>query len=187
VTLVARFQSVKGHDTFLEAARALGRARPDVRFAVAGENAFGARGDSAFGRRVRDLAAADPLLRERVAFLGWVERPERLMAASDVVVCPSRFESFGLAPVEAMACEVPVVSTNVGGPAETIVDGETGFLVPPEQPFRLADRVAALLADEDLRARMGRAGRARIEARFSLRAYAGGFMRALDQAREAPP
>jgi glycosyltransferase involved in cell wall biosynthesis len=131
------------------------------------------------------IAAADAGLRDRVAFLGWVERPERLLAASDVVVCPSRFESFGLVPVEAMACEVPVVSTNVGGPAETIVDGETGFLVPPRQPSQLADRVASLLGDEGLRTRMGRAGRARVEARFSLRAYADGFARELDRAREA--
>jgi glycosyltransferase involved in cell wall biosynthesis len=185
VTLVARFQSVKGHDTFLEAARILGRARSDARFAVAGESAFGVRTDSAFERRVLAIAAADAGLRDRVAFLGWVERPERLLAASDVVVCPSRFESFGLVPVEAMACEVPVVSTNVGGPAETIVDGETGFLVPPRQPSQLADRVASLLGDEGLRTRMGRAGRARVEARFSLRAYADGFARELDRAREA--
>jgi glycosyltransferase involved in cell wall biosynthesis len=181
VTLLARYQAVKGHDVFLAAARLVAREAPDARFVVAGENAFGVKADEAFGRRVRAIADGDTVVRERVSFPGWVSRPERLLAASDVVVVPSRFESFGMVPVEAMASGVPVVSTDVGGPAETIVDGETGYLVPPGRPEAIARRVLALLRDPALRARMGRAGRARVEARFSLDRYASGFASVVDE------
>jgi glycosyltransferase involved in cell wall biosynthesis len=181
VTVLARFQAVKAPDVFLAAARLVAREAPGARFVVAGENAFGDRAAGALERRVRAEAAADPVLRERLRFLGWQAHPERLLAATEVVVVPSRFESFGMVPVEAMAAEVPVVSTNVGGPAETIVDGETGFLVEPGRPREIAARVLTLLRDPDLRARMGRAGRARVEARFSLDRYAAAFGGALDE------
>jgi glycosyltransferase involved in cell wall biosynthesis len=181
VTLLARFQAVKGHDLFLAAARLVAREAPEARFVAAGENAFGGRADAAFERQVRAEAAGDAVLRERLRFLGWQSRPERLLAASDVVVVPSRFESYGMVPIEAMAVEVPVVSTNVGGPAETIVDGETGFLVTPRRPGEMAARILALLRDPALRARMGRAGRARVEAGFSLDRYAAAVGGALDE------
>jgi glycosyltransferase involved in cell wall biosynthesis len=186
VTLLARFQAVKGHDVFLAAARLVAREAPGARFVAAGDNAFGARADGAFERRVRAEAAGDPVLRDRVRFLGWESHPERLLAASEVVVVPSRFESFGMVPVEAMAAEVPVVSTDAGGPAETIVDGETGFLVPPGRPREIAARVLTLLGDPELRGRMGRAGRARVEARFSLDRYASAFGEVLDELTGVP-
>lgn len=182
VTLVGRFQRVKGHDVFLKAARLVVQRVPEAHFAVAGENVFGASADEAFKRHVMSMAEADPALRERIRFLGWVAQPERLLAASDVVVCSSYFESFGIAPVEAMASGVPVVSTNVGGPAETIVDAETGYLVPPGRPDLIADRVVSLLADEALRRRMGQAGRQRVVENFSLSQYVAGFSETLDSA-----
>ena len=172
VTLVARFQRVKGHDVFLEAARLVLDALPRVRFAVAGENAFAVAADESYKRRVIRDAASDPRLCERLRFLGWIEPSELLLAASDVVVVSSRFESFGMVAVEAMACGVPVVSTDRGGPAETIVDGETGFLVPPERPEAIARRVVELLRDPELGRRMGAAGRARVQARFTVQRYA---------------
>jgi glycosyltransferase involved in cell wall biosynthesis len=175
VTLIGRFQNVKGQDVFLDAAGRIAQKRPDARFAMAGENVFGARKDEAFKRRVLSIAESDPILRERVSFLGWIPQSEKLLAASDVVVCSSFFESFGMALVEAMASGVPVVSTNVGGPAETIVDGTTGYLVPPVRPDLIAECVLSLLADEGLRRRMGAAGRERALRYFSLKQYASGF------------
>ncbi len=175
VTLLARYQSVKGQDVFLQSCARIARQRPEARFVVAGENIFGGAGDEAFKRRIYRQAQSEPLLRDRVRFLGWVPGPERLLAASDVVVCSSRFESFGMVLVEAMASGVPVVSTRVGGPGETVADGETGYLVPPGRPDLIAARVLALLADSDLRGRMGTAGRARVVERFELRRYAAGF------------
>ena len=172
VTLLARFQRVKGHDLFLDLARLLAGRMPEARFAIAGENVFGGGSDGEFKREVTGRVASDSLLRGRVTILGWVERADLLLSASDVVVCPSRFESFGVAAVEAMACAVPVVSTDRGGPSETIVDGETGFLVPPERPDLLAERVETLLRDAPLRRRMGEAGRARVLNRFTAQRYA---------------
>jgi glycosyltransferase involved in cell wall biosynthesis len=180
VTLLARFQSVKGHDVFVESARRVAQEAPAARFVVAGEDAFGVRADRAFERRVRARVAGDPVLRERLRFLGWTAHPERLLAASDVVVVSSRFESFGMVPIEAMAAEVPVVSTNVGGPAETIVDGQTGYLVPPGRPDAIAAPVLALLRDPELRVRLGRAARIRVEACYTLDRYATEFGHALD-------
>jgi glycosyltransferase involved in cell wall biosynthesis len=172
VTLVARFQDVKGHDVFLDAARLVLEARPDVTFAMAGENVFGGTADAAFRRRVMRTIDTDPRLSRHVRRLGWVDQAADLIAASTVVVCSSRFESFGMVVVEAMSSGVPVVSTSVGGPAETVVDGETGFLVPPRRPDQIAARVLTLLGDEALRTAMGRAGRARAIERFSLARYA---------------
>jgi glycosyltransferase involved in cell wall biosynthesis len=85
-----------------------------------------------------------------------------------------------MAVVEAMASGVPVVSTNVGGPAETVVDEETGYLVPPNRPDLIAARVLALLEDAQLRHRMGLAGRTRVVERFGLRRYAKGFSAILE-------
>jgi glycosyltransferase involved in cell wall biosynthesis len=187
VTLVARFQNVKGHDDFLEAAAAVARARPDALFAVAGENVFGGAADESFARRVRTAADASALLRSRVRFLGWVDRPEALLAASDVLVCSSRFETFGMAVIEAMSCSTPVVSTNVGGPAETILDSETGFLVPPGQPQLIAERVLMLLGDETLRRRLGAEARQRVERHFSLSRYGATFSAAIAGVTAAHP
>jgi glycosyltransferase involved in cell wall biosynthesis len=172
VTLVARFQRVKGHDVFLEVARRVLDGLPTTRFAVAGENAFEVAADESYKRQILREVARDTRLRDRLGFLGWVEHSELLLAASDVVVVSSRFESFGMVGVEAMACSVPVVSIDRGGPAETVVDGETGFLVPPERPDAIADRVLRLLRDPELRQRMGTAGRKRVVESFTIGRYA---------------
>jgi glycosyltransferase involved in cell wall biosynthesis len=175
VTLLGRYQSVKGQDVFLQACTRIASQRPEARFVVAGENIFGGAGDEVFKRRIYRQAQAEPRLRDRVRFMGWVPDPEKLLAASDVVVCASRFESFGMVLVEAMASGVPVVSTQVGGPSETIVDGETGYLVPPGRADLIAARVLELLADAGLRRRVGTAGQERVRAHFELRGYAEAF------------
>jgi glycosyltransferase involved in cell wall biosynthesis len=83
--------------------------------------------------------------------------------------------------VEAMACGKPVVSTNRGGPSETVVHRETGFLVEPGDAGGLAQHVIQLLRDADLRAKMGTAGRARVEQLFSAQATAERFMATVDK------
>ncbi len=97
-------------------------------------------------------------------------QPEELRffyGAGDIVVTTPWYEPFGLTPLEAMACGRPVVGSAVGGIAFTVADGITGFLVPPRDPERLADRLQQLLADPALRHRMGTAARARVEHRFT--------------------
>ncbi len=169
VTLLARFQEVKGHEYFLTAASEILRHFPGTRFLIVGDNAF--RGDEAetYRRMILDRIERDVLLREHVVLAGFRRDIPRLLNASDVLVCPSLFETYGMSNIEAMACGIPVVSTNVGGPSETVADGETGFLVPPRDPAAIAARVCRLLGDETLRERMGANGRARVLKHFTLR------------------
>ncbi|MDX2140613.1 MAG: glycosyltransferase family 4 protein [Chloroflexota bacterium] len=166
VALIARFQNVKGHDVFQAMARRVAQAMPEARFIVAGENTQTSADDD-YKRRILETARTDPLLRERLVYLGYRADAERVMAAADVVVCSSDFESYGMVNVEAMASGKPVVSTRRGGPSETVVHGETGYLVDPRDDAALAEHVVALLRDPALRARMGAAGRAHVESRFS--------------------
>jgi alpha-maltose-1-phosphate synthase len=104
-----------------------------------------------------------------------------LYSHAAVFVCPSIYEPFGIINLEAMACETAVVASAVGGIKEVVVDGETGFLVPLEQPKEdsfepanpekfardLAERINQLMKDRQLREKFGRAGRKRVEEQFS--------------------
>ncbi len=175
VALIARFQDVKGHDVFQTMARQVAQAIPEARFIVAGENVHGQSADDAYKARILAAHQADPLLRDRLVYLGFRSDAERVMAAADVIVCSSQFESYGMVNVEAMASGKPVVSTRRGGPSETVADGETGYLVDAGDADGLARRVIELLRDPDLRRKMGAAGRARVEQRFSADKMAARF------------
>lgn len=103
----------------------------------------------------------------------WGARPDaaELLPAADVVVMPSRSEGFPQVPLHAMAAEVPVVATQVGGTREVVVDGLTGRLVPPEAPLALAAAIDGLLENPDKAKDMGRAGRAHlVESRLTREA-----------------
>jgi len=179
VALIARFQDVKGHDVFQDMARQVALQMPQAHFIVAGENTQ-TSADNAYKQRILETAREDSLLRERLHYLGFRADAERVMGAADVVVCSSDFESYGMVNVEAMACAKPVVSTRRGGPSETVVDGETGFLVEPRDPEALARQVLILLRDADLRTRMGAAGRARVESHFAVQRMADQFAGTLE-------
>jgi glycosyltransferase involved in cell wall biosynthesis len=180
IALIARFQDVKGHDVFQEMAKHVALQFPRARFLVAGENTQ-TQADDHYKRRILETAHFDPLLRKRLLYLGFRPDVERVIGAADVVVCSSHFEGYGVVNIEAMACGKPVVSTNRGGPSETVVDGETGFLVNPGDAAALASRVIRLLNDPELRRRMGAAGRARVEAHFSGAANGVQFTRVIDR------
>ena len=92
---------------------------------------------------------------------------------ADIVVYPtSGEEPFGLVPLEAMACAVPVIATRSGGLIESVLDGETGFLIPKEDAALLADRLTVLLERPDLAESMGKAGRRHVEEHFDRRRMA---------------
>ncbi len=96
----------------------------------------------------------------------------QLYSHAAVFACPSVYEPFGIINLEAMACEIPVVASRVGGIPEVVVDGETGLLVPPRDPAALAEAINLILGSGELSARFGKAGRARVEKHFSWQAIA---------------
>jgi glycosyltransferase involved in cell wall biosynthesis len=183
VAMVARFQSVKGHDTFQQMARQVALQRPETHFIVAGENVFGVAADQTTRETTLRNAMSDPLLRPRLHYIGFRDDVETVYNSADVVVCASDFESYGKANLEAMACAVPVVSTNAGGPSETVLDAETGYLVAPRDVASMSVRVLELLNDAPLRERMGKAGRAHILKHFSVGEMVKQYVEVFDRVR----
>jgi len=104
---------------------------------------------------------------ENCVFVGKQPRIVDYLCASDVLLLPSEQESFGLAALEAMAVEVPVVASNVGGLPEVVDDGETGFLSPVGDVDKMADDALRLLTDSSLRREMGKRARASAVSRYS--------------------
>jgi len=105
---------------------------------------------------------------DRVHLRGRVGREDlpALLRSAEAVLCVPWYEPFGIVPLEAMACGVPVVATAVGGLVDTVVDGVTGIHVPPRSPEELARSLRDLLADDGLRCRLGSAGARRARSRY---------------------
>jgi glycosyltransferase involved in cell wall biosynthesis len=125
-----------------------------------------------FGR-LREAASRYGVTK-RVIYTGSVARPDvpALIRSADVVVCVPWYEPFGIVPLEAMACGVPVVASAVGGLADSIVDRQTGWLVPARDPAALAGALGTLLADPGKRAALGAAGMQRARSHYSWRRVA---------------
>ena len=163
VGTVARLAPQKDHRTLLEAAALL----PQARFAIVGDGEL--RSD--LERYAQELGIA-----ERVLFAGARDDIPDVLASLDVFALTSRFEGLCLAVIEAQAAGVPVVATPVGGIKETVVDGETGLLVPVGDAAGLAERIRFLLGHPDERERL--AGNARRAAeRFSVDAMVAETLR----------
>lgn len=124
-------------------------------------------------------------VQERVCFAGWLRGDEMLQAyrQANLFVFPSRHEGMPNAVLEAMAAGLPVIASRIAGNEELVVSGETGTLVPAEDPGSLREALAALLPDSRRRAAMGAAGRKRVEERYTwdwvAAAYQGLLSRAL--------
>jgi glycosyltransferase involved in cell wall biosynthesis len=150
VTLVGRLTAQKGVDSFLDAAHFVRERQPEAAFLVVG-NGPG---------RSRLETQADALgLDGAVHFLGYRDEVAPILAASDVVVVPSRAEGLPLVLLEALAVGRPVVASQVGGIPDLLHHGETGLLVPPDDPLAVADNVLRLLADRGWAEGLGEAGR----------------------------
>ncbi|WP_102227139.1 glycosyltransferase [Acidimangrovimonas sediminis] len=177
---VGRLEPRKGIDTLLAIAPEVLAARPNVVLDIVGED----RAPFADGPPIRERFEAEGLAPEvasRIRFHGGVADDvlRGFYAASDLVVTPSRYESFGLMLVEAMMYAKPVIACRAGGMPEVVADGETGLLAEPGDTETLKTCVERLIDDADLRGRMGRAGRARYETHFSARVMAQGVARGL--------
>jgi glycosyltransferase involved in cell wall biosynthesis len=162
----------KGHVYFLDACARIHIRYPAARFVIVGHSDDGPADQVDYVRELRTRAGALGLNRCLSFVPARPDVPE-VMAALDILVQPSLTEAGPRAPLEAMAMARPVVGTRIEGTAEEVMDGETGLLVEPRDGLALAGAIATLLDDTALRARMGRAGRARIEETYSLAATAG--------------
>lgn len=161
---LGRLEPRKGIDALLEAIPVVLEACPTAFFEIAG--------DAPGGVEPATVAAGLPAAcRERMRFHGFVDDAERseLYGSSDVFVAPSRYESFGIVYLEAMAHGLPCVACNVGGPKTIVLPGETGTLVPPDDGVALASALIELARSENHRRAMGRAARKRIEDHYDLR------------------
>jgi glycosyltransferase involved in cell wall biosynthesis len=163
VGTVSRLAHQKAPEVFVRACGRVAAAFPDTRFVLVGE-----------GPLVRLVAAeiAEAGLDGRMLHLRGVHGAPTLMRQFDVFVLASRYEGGPYAPLEAMRTRTPVVVTDVIGSRDTVEDGRSGLVVPPDDPDALAAAVAQLLADPDLRRRLAEGGRARLAHRFDVRRMA---------------
>jgi glycosyltransferase involved in cell wall biosynthesis len=167
VGCVGRIKLVrKGQDVLIKAMGILNARDRNAKCLIVG---------SPFPGNEQHLAELENLVRnlglnDHVVFTGELADPRPAYDAMDVMVLPSaQPEPFGGVVMEAMAMGVPVIATRIGGSIDQVSDGETGFLVPPNDPEVLADKIQALMCDMELRSRMRVAAPARIESCFNIR------------------
>lgn len=149
---------IKNHQCLLRAARHIIDQMSETHFVIAGAGNL--------QEELKELAGKWKM-GDQVHFLGFREDIPQLLSQFDIFAFPSFSEGFGLAVVESMAARLPVVATRAPALEEIMVDGETGYLVPLDDDQALAQRILELLRDEQLRKRMGEAGRRRVETAFS--------------------
>ena len=153
--MTARFDRQKDHETLFRAMTNL----PDLQLDLIGNGP--------------DLAATEALARElnihdRVSFLGQRADVSSILANAHIFVLSSRWEGFPRSTLEAMRAGLPVVVSNVGGAAEAVTNGETGFVVHPGDREELGERLRDLVRSPDLRGQMGAAGRLRFDREFTF-------------------
>jgi glycosyltransferase involved in cell wall biosynthesis len=154
----------KGVEDLVDAARVVLASNPNVQFVLAGDGA----GRAAYMARAEAAGIAD-----HFTWTGLLDDPlaSGVFEAADVLCQLSRWqEAFGWMIAEGMARARPVVATRVGGIPEIVEDGVTGYLVARRQPDEAAGKILRLLADPELRHRMGSSGRRTVESRFNLQA-----------------
>lgn len=168
VVMISNLRPEKGHDVLIDAAATVLSRFPDATFEIVGD-----------GPLMESLKA---LTRERrlnhaFSFYGHREDVPELLAEGGMLVLPSRCEALPNAVIEAMAARLAVVASDVGGISELVVDGRTGWLVPPGDSAALADRICRLMADPGLAGTFGAAGRAMIDSRYTFERMVGAFDR----------
>jgi glycosyltransferase involved in cell wall biosynthesis len=170
IACVAHLHEHKAQDVLLRAFKELGDCHSGLELDLVVDGPF--RGEL-------EALASELGIRERVKFRGRVSRETALeyMGGARAVCLPSRRETFGLVVAEAMLLGVPVVATTAGGIPEIVRDEIDGLLVPPDDPQKLGEALARILADEGLRARLTEAGGRRARESFSAARFAADYRR----------
>jgi glycosyltransferase involved in cell wall biosynthesis len=148
---VGELKPLKGQRDFILAAKIVAEKFADARFVIVGEDNSANQG---FRNELKRLVRIFNL-ENRFLWLNWVEETAPLLCALDVFVSASHSESFGLAILEAAASRTAIAATATEGAKEILRDGETGLLVPVQEPVALAEAIGKLLSDENLRAKLG--------------------------------
>jgi glycosyltransferase involved in cell wall biosynthesis len=161
IVCVARHDPVKGVDVLVEAFPEVLAAVPEAGLQLIG----GGQDHARLMARVRELGIADA-----VAFTNFQANPAPYLAAADLVVLPSRREGLPVSALEAFALAKPLVATAVGGTPDVVREGDTGWLVPPEQPHALAAAIVQALGDPDERARRAACGHELVGRTYSVAA-----------------
>ena len=168
IGMVANYnRPVKGVTNFLDAIPAIVSAVPSARFLFVGG---GDEENSLRSKAVR--LGIDPY----VVFAGYKKEIHRYYEIMDISVLTSFSEGLSLTLLESMGYGIPIVATRVGGNPELVVEGETGYLVPVKDNGTLVDRIVVLLQDKELRGRMGKEGRLRVEQKFRMRDVASRYL-----------
>jgi glycosyltransferase involved in cell wall biosynthesis len=187
IGVVGALTPLKGQDLFLDAAARVAANVPTARFLVVGGQPYRSEAEHPFAASLRARAAALGLA-ERTMFLGERDDAPAVIAHLDVLVQPNRGpEGLGRAILEGMAGGVAVVGVDRWGPRELVIDGETGFLVPPGDVGALADRMRRLALDPALRARLGAAARRWVQRHNDPGTLAGTFRDALREIARLVP
>lgn len=173
--VVAQLSPWKGQDTAIEALRLLREQGVDAHLLLIGSAKFVASAtrfdNEAYVAGLKRLVAAAGL-EDRVSWLGERDDVPELVRALDVLLLPSHEEPFGRALLEAMALEVPVLATSVGGPPELVREGRDGYLVEPCEPAAWAAGVRRIVEGPEHGRALGRAGRERIAEAFAAEEHA---------------
>ncbi|HEX8750491.1 MAG TPA: glycosyltransferase [Nitrospira sp.] len=160
VGLISYLRSYKGHEYFIEAARTITAKRDDTTFIIVGEGPE----ELPIRRRIEQLG-----LSVRIRLLGFREDLLNVFRSLDVFAIPSvEGDTIPQVLMQALALGIPVVSTTVGSIPDVVIDGKTGFVVPPRDASALATRIETLLDDGGLRTRMGVQGRSLVESTYSI-------------------
>jgi len=159
VGMIACFKPQKSPQKFIRLAFLIGQSIPNVKFILVGDGALRNR----IERLINKLN-----LRNKIILTGWRNDIPRILSAIDAFVLTSLWEGLPIAVLEAAASSVPAVVTHTGGIAEAVIDGKTGFLIPPQNPNLMSERLAFLLKDKNLRRQMGENARNNLGLDFAL-------------------
>jgi glycosyltransferase involved in cell wall biosynthesis len=164
--IVGHVSPTKRTDVAIEVASRVASQHPGFQMTVLGRAQYRDE-DFVYERDLQERVASDPVLRDAVRFEGWVADVPGTLATRGMLFHARPDEPLGMVLIEAMASGMPVVAPGSAGPAEIVVDGETGVLYPPGDVDAAADAVARLVADPELARRFGEAGRRRAAEMFS--------------------
>lgn len=156
LVMVARFTKQKDHAIVL---RALQRIECNFQICLVGDGPT---------RQMIERLAAQLGINDRVKFFGWRDNVHEILATANIYVLASNWEGLPISLLEAMRAGLPIVATDVGGVREVIMDGETGFLVDRGDVIMLRDKLQQLLSNQELRNKMGKAGRKRYLEHFTV-------------------